>query len=283
LQFIWKASKPIYMPPVNHILRNVPADSRRTFQRAFMVTELLASVAFSRNNIIKGAIATGAIKDGSGSGCYVERMLENCPVIKLYCSEKGTVGRMEALVGKCSSIADEMVYQKNSNSKNYLGTVDDQRMVQEFGDIFGDIHIGTGIVSTGNRVTALELIRWRTTLLGANGQLEIEKQKRLAIINKNLPIANLIPVDAISSVAQLPAHAIDEGSNLQPIPVFQRQGKKCGNINCPDHARYCASTCRILWRKCPKNCNKCESGKGGSVHVCSNNACQLVLAAHILA
>ena len=116
----------MYMPAVNYILRNIPADSRRTFARAFMVTELLASVAFSRNNIIQGAIATGEIKDGSD--CNVERMLENCPVIKAYCSEKGTFGRMEAQVGKWSSIADEMEYQKNSISTNYLGNVDDQRM-----------------------------------------------------------------------------------------------------------------------------------------------------------
>ena len=271
------------MPAVNHILRDVPANSRRTFIRAFMVTELLASVAFSRNNIIQGAIATGAIKDGSGSGCHIERMLENCPVIKSYCNEKGALGRMEALVAKCSLIADEMVYQKYCNSENYLGTVDDQRMVQEFGEIFGDIHIGTGILSTGNRVTALELIHWRTTLLGANGQLEIEKQKRLAIIDKKLLVTNLIPIDLISSVAQLPAHTHEESRNVQPIPVSQRQGEKCGNINCPDHARYCASTCRVSWKKCPKNCNKCESGMGGSVHVCANNACQLVLAAHIQA
>ena len=76
--------------------------------------------------------------------------------------------------------------------------------------------------------------------MGANGQLEIEKQKRLPIIKNFLPTANLIPIATNSSVAQLSSHVADEGSTtVQTIPVLlQRQGKKCWNINCPDHSRY---------------------------------------------
>ena len=73
------APVPSDMAAVNYLLRKIPADSRRTFQRAFQVLELLASVAFAPVSVVKGAIATGAIKDGSGSGSCIEKILKNCP------------------------------------------------------------------------------------------------------------------------------------------------------------------------------------------------------------
>ena len=72
-------SMPAYMDAVERILRNgcnlLPADSRGTFLRSFQVQEFVASVAFSRSNIVYGCIATGSIKNGSGSGPSI---LNNC-------------------------------------------------------------------------------------------------------------------------------------------------------------------------------------------------------------
>ena len=118
------APKPIYLAAVNHILRNIPADSRRTFIRAFQVQELAASTAFSMINVCQGAIATGAIKNGSGNGPSYERMLSNCPPIKEFCV--ADVARMPVLIERCGIIAAEMVTERTMNSVNYLGTPDDQ-------------------------------------------------------------------------------------------------------------------------------------------------------------
>ena len=269
---------PSYMPAVNSILRDIPASSLRTFQRAFIVTELLASVSFSMNNIIQGAICTGAIKDGSGSGPCYEKILENCPVIKAFTDKDRT--RIATLIVKCQQIADEMILEKINNSINYLGTPDDQRMVAAFGELFGEIHIGTGIRTSGNRVTDLEFIRWRTTLYGANGQLEINAKKKLARLEKasfdSSTIAMALPGLPSSIVETETIVASGEQGNKT---VIGRLGKKCSNINCPDHARYRKALAN-LWSKCPKNCGKCDTG--GSVHVCANEQCKAILSNHIL-
>lgn len=52
------------MPSVHKILAKVPAASRRTFKRGFIVKEFIASQAFSRSNGIQGALNIGAITDG---------------------------------------------------------------------------------------------------------------------------------------------------------------------------------------------------------------------------
>ena len=62
-------------------------------------------------------------------------------------------------------------------------------MVQAFGDYFGDIHIGTGKVSSGNRVTNLEFIRWRATVYGAPGQFA----KRSVTEKSDEPAAVVVP------------------------------------------------------------------------------------------
>ena len=254
----------------------------------------MASVAFSRSNIINGAIATGSIKDGSGGGPSYERMLNNCPVIKTFC-EKTNVSKMPELITKCAVIADEMVLEKTRNPKCYLGTPDDQRMFQSFGDDFGPIHIGTGEETSGDRVTDLEIIRWRTTLLGTDGQLEIAAQKRLEIAEKALArgrrsgIIPLAPITTAAATGECPnnepltqpqdTQMITGGTPLTAPPT--RKGKKCSNPNCPDHAQYFAATCKTLWTKCAKNCSRCGPGAGGSMHICANAECKNALAIHM--
>ena len=287
-----KAPKPYYLAAVDHLLRNIPADSRRTFIRAFQVQELAASTAFSMSNVCQGAIAAGAIKNGSGDGPSYERMLSNCPPIKEFCA--ADITRMPMLINKCRIIAAEMVVDRTRNSSNYLGTPDDQRMFALFGEFFGPIFIGTGDVSSGDRVTDLELIRWRTTLLGANGQLEKENKKRLVASEKTAASLARTATEARLAVSQ--AAALDlvvdlNGTTTSVAPgnvgevvgavAPARKGKKCSNINCPDHAHYYAGTCKLLWSKCAKGCLKCEEGKGGSIHVCPNSKCKSVLEAHM--
>jgi len=144
-----------------------------------MVKEFIASVAFSRGNIVAGAINTGASKDCSGNGLSFETVLKNCPVIAEWSA--GDDEKMTILVAKCREIAMEMAETRVNKSVDYLGTPDDQRMVLAFGESFGDIHISTGSVTSGHRVTELEFIRWRTTLYGADGQIEIDAKKRVAV------------------------------------------------------------------------------------------------------
>ena len=52
----------------------------------------------------------------------------------------------------------------------FPGTLDDERMEQDFAELFGRVHIGTGATSSREKVTKLEFIRWRTKIFGASGQ-----------------------------------------------------------------------------------------------------------------
>jgi len=63
----------------------------------------------------------------------------------------------------------------------YLGTPNDDRMVELFGDMFGSIHIGTGEVTSGDRVTDLEFIRWRASVLGAKANVCSSKRKAIFV------------------------------------------------------------------------------------------------------
>jgi hypothetical protein len=87
------------------------------------------------SNVINGAVATGVIKDGSGSGPSYDRMLSNCPPIKDFCDLD--ISRMPMLIERCRVIAREMAARRAINSRNYMGTPDDQRMVESFGEFLG--------------------------------------------------------------------------------------------------------------------------------------------------
>ena len=63
-------------------------------------------------------------------------------------------------------------------------------------------------------------------------------------------------------------------ANANFEPAGNRQGKKCSNIKCPDHARYKAATCKLLWSKCNKHRTKFGPGMGGLVYVCPNANCK---------
>jgi hypothetical protein len=198
-------------------------------------------------------------------------MLTNCPTISSACAQDRTL--LATLVAKCGVIADEMIHERSVNPKTYLGTPDDQRMFQMFGDTFGPIFIGTGEESSGNRVTDLESIRWRTTLLGTEGQRERETQKRFVAAEKaaaQIAAANPSRVALVATITDAPA-------NSGPT----RKGKRCSNVNCPDRAHYIAATCKILWSKCKKDCVRCGVENGGSMHVCANLECKQALQIHM--
>jgi len=103
------------------------------------------------------------------------------------------------LVAKCQAIAQEMALEKIVNPVHDLGTPDDKRMVEAFCEYFRAFHIGTGIETSGNRVTDLEFIRWRATLFGANGQLRMRTFSKnyhreiLITIFKNSPSTSRLP------------------------------------------------------------------------------------------
>ena len=239
---------------------------------------------------MQGAITNGSITDGSGSGPNYKRMLTNCPTVALLCRDDSS--KIDTLLVKCDEIADEMVLEKTRYPKNYLGTPDDQRMFQAFGEYFGPVHIGTGEKSSEDRVTDLELIRWRTTLMGAEGMVERENSKRLLAAEKaaaSLARRNVLhPVTAtvVVATATVPSVAAASSSNctIVPLPAAKaRQGKPCSNlINCPERSRYCAATCKTLWTKCAKDCKRCGPGQGGSMHVCAHPLCKAALTAHML-
>ena len=174
-----------------------------------------------------------------------------------------------------------MTQSRVSKSIDYLGTPDDQRMVKAFGEYFGEIHIGTGAKSSGDRVTDLEFIRWRTTLYGADGQIEIETKKRL------LEEAKKSKADAARSELLLPpqgvmmdvrvtalAAVVVEGSEVQTF-VSSRKGKRCSNPECPEKSRYNAALSKV-WSKCKKECTQCE----GAIHICPNEDCKKFLHDH---
>ena len=191
---------------------------------------------------------------------------------------------MPILVEKCHGIANEMIIQETNNPLSYLGTPDDQRMCLAFGDIFGPIHIGTGETSSQDRVTNLELIRWRTTLLGAPGQLLKEANKRAAKERKAAAGAlGELATRTSTTIAMASNVAREDDSDIaaaEQIPSI-RKGKRCSNYNCPDNAHYYAATCKHLWTRCSKDCKRCGVGEGGSMHVCTNVECKAALRTHM--
>jgi len=212
----------------------------------------MAEVAFSRTNIIKGAMATGDITDASGSGPNYKRMLMNCPTINMHVGIDQ--GKVDSLLAGCMVIAKEMLIERDSNLKTFLGTPCDRRMVREFGGVFGEIFIGPGETSSGDRVTALKMIRWPSTLLDADGQLQIEKDKRSTLAVKIANALACVPGPIVlSSNLVIEVFGNDVAapmvSETQPTA---RNGKKSGNISCPDHAHYYAALCKTTCTKCPK-------------------------------
>lgn len=118
-------------------------------------------------------------------------------------------------------------------------------MFTSFGDDFGDIHIGTNEVSSGNRVTELDFIRWRATVFGTIGQ-------RILAARKNARKADEVIDDNVTN---------PEGNK-------KATGKFCGNYTCPLRSRYSLAQA-AMWKKCKPSCIKCL----GRVHVCSDPAC----------
>lgn len=274
------------MTAVRQLLHSIPKASFDTFEKYFMTAELIVSQAFSSVNIIKGSQIVGCITDGGNPNPNYATILCNCPTIKRWCTVDGAVqeARVEHLISECQGIADEMIIAKAQEPEQYLGTPDDQRMVESFGAIFGGIHIGTGPVTSGDRVTDLEFIRWRATLFGAYGQIEIEAKKRQVQTAKK---AMMCQSSGNARLAALVSPNSGEHGNELDLatvaPASKKLGKKCSNINCPKGARYYAATCNVLWTKCPKQCTRCAivGSSGGSVHVCENEKCKAVLKDHI--
>jgi hypothetical protein len=285
-----KASKPLYMDALDKILANIPASSRRSFTRAMMVMDLLVETAFSKANLLKGAALTGAITDGQNSRPNYKQMLMNCPPVKAWCDSE--IGRYEMIIKKCMKIATELNSQRVTDP-HYLGTPDDGRMEQDFAEIFGKVHIGTGETSSREKVTELEFIRWRSAIFGAPGQYN-RRPKTATQPPRVLPSSSVSNTSSSAATPNLslpttsPSSSSSSSSSSTSANILtdgnakkKRAGKKCSNINCPTKSRYDAALCKTVWTKCPKNCAACGDDDGGSVHVCGNQDCKNVLAKHI--
>jgi len=107
-----------------------------------------------------------------------------------------------------------------------MGTPDDQRMFEVFGDKLGPIHIGPGAVSKGNKVTDLEFLRWRETVYGTIGQRIKQQAKKQAAIKKTSHTSSAS--SSLSSVSAL------DGDK----PAVSKKGNYCSNIDCQALARY---------------------------------------------
>ena len=136
-----------------------------------------------------------------------------------------------------------MLLSEVNDPDRYLGTPNDDRMVELFGDMFGSIHIGTGEVISGDRVTDLEFIRWRASVLGAKGQ-RVFKQKKSDLCTADLSVS--VPKNA----------------------------RKCSNPNCPTESRY-VKTSGEHWMKCGKIC-RCK----GAFIIYPNEECKQMYEAH---
>jgi hypothetical protein len=279
------APVPLYMDALNVIIAEVPAASRRSFTRAMMVMDLLVATSFSKVNLLKGAAFTGAITDGQNSHPNYKQMLMNCPPVKTWCD--GEIGRFEMIIGKCMLIAEELNTQRGTDPY-YLGTPDDGRMEQGFAVIFGKVHIGTGEISSREKVTDLEFIRWRTTIFGAPGQYH--PRPKSSTQPHRVPLSSLsstgtpnlpLPVSSPSSSSSSSSSSTSANISSDGIAKKKRAGKKCSNINCPTNSRYDAASQRNIWSKCSTHCATCGDEDGGSVHVCGNKECKSVLANHI--
>ena len=207
----------------------------------------------------------------------------NCSIIAEWCKDKQEAVGIGLLISGCRKFADDMLTQRVNDPDHYLGTPDDQEMVTMFGEYFGDIHIGTGDISSGNRVTDLEYIRWRATIFGASGQLERDAQKLQAERNKS-SAKSKVPDPAIAILIPPPSNAGTqaEKTTAAASTTSNKRSKKCGNINCPHKARY-DKALSALWTKCKKDCLQCGPGKGGQVHVCPDLLCKQVLQYHMSA
>jgi hypothetical protein len=283
------ATQPSYMPAVEVILQNVPAASRKLFTKALVIMEALTLHAFSASSISKGAIATGAITNGADGNFNIARVLTNCPTIKLVCEKNKTI--MPILIGKCKKIAEEMYAQKLSGSPEFKGTPSDLRMEQEFGEWFGNIHIGNRATSSGNDVTVLAFNRWRAAFIGCSAQIKMKPIPPSSSSTSTIPpffIQQLL--SSSGSASSVPTGSSDTETSSATTTTTttttttnaqKRKGPKCGNIDCPDGARYYKESGQN-WTKCAgKSCNKCVSG--GCVKVCANAQCKAILAAHMAA
>ena len=196
-----------------------------------------------------------------------------CPLIKEMFSKDESNTLMPIIVEKCKDIASELVLARVNDDASYLGTPDDQRMVREFGEYFGNIHIGTGDVTSGNRVTDLEFIRWRTTLYGARGQVELDAKKRLADEAKTRS-RGTTNAQSRAQPGEPNDHNMIAGE-ARSIGAAARKGKKCSNFECPAKSRY-DKALSLAWSKCKSSCIQCE----GAIHVCPNADCKAFLATH---
>jgi len=106
--------------------------------------------------------------------------------------------------------------------------------------IIGEVHMGTGGETFGNRVTDLEIIRWRPTLFGANGQLQIDAQKHLQKLNHHQPPQ----LQQVRIIVLLPALSIT--AVVETGPVYTRFGKKNARISkVLDITRPCGSVVKV--------------------------------------
>ena len=230
---------------VSTILKDVPAASKASFSRYFYAKDYAIAVALSKKNGRQGFVLTGMCHDDSTVGPNYRKILSNCPTIVNRSKVNEPVDDYyNTLLQKCTVIADELVDSKVAD-RSYLGTPDDQRMVTSFADDFGDIHIGTNEVSSGNRVTELDFIRWRATVFGSIGQ-------RILAARKNARKADEVIDDNVTN---------PEGNK-------RVTGKYCGNYSCPSRSRYSVAQA-AMWKKCKLSCSKCH----GRVHVCSDPTC----------
>ena len=75
------------------------------------------------------------------------------------------------IIEKCMTIATELNTQRGTDPY-FPGTPDDERIEQDFAELFGRVHIGTGATSSREIVTKLESIRWRIKIFVALGQYD---------------------------------------------------------------------------------------------------------------
>ena len=189
-------------------------------------------------------------KNCNNKGFNYARILKNCPTIVEVCE---TEAKILELVNNCIIFGNNMLVEREHNPSQYLGTPDDEKMVEQFGHLFGPVHIGPGEKSSGSRVTDLEFIRWRASVYGAIGQ-EIKERTRAEAKNKAPQVATTSP-------------DLTKATNTT--------GKRCCYDNCPDKARYSKDQ-KKLWSKCSKDCAACE----GRVHVCAHSKCKEFLKQH---
>jgi len=85
----------------------------------------IKDTACSISNVVAGHIKTGFVGEGDNNLPNYKQMLSTCSTIRDKASENSNL--IDELLGKCETIAEELLKEKYESPLTYIGTPTDKR------------------------------------------------------------------------------------------------------------------------------------------------------------